>query len=104
MTQPLSQTSPLQALLYDLEYRAQNEPEMPHCIQFENGLQVDVVFHGGQIHLKVSREHEFPSIEEYEDILNFWPYAPYQEEPKAFIHDGRKYLTSSWWAMSMPTF
>jgi hypothetical protein len=100
----LSQTSPLKPLLYDLVYRAQKRPDVPQGIQFSNEILVEVMYHQGRVHLQVSRADRFPTHEEYQDILSCWPYGIHGHEPKPTSHSGRKYLTSVWPTLSLPSF
>ena len=100
----LSQTSPLKPLLYDLVYRAQKSPEIPQKIRFENDLLVEVIYQDGHVHLQISRQDEFPALEEYQDIMNCWPYVINHQTPKAVAHSGRKYLTSVWPTLTLPSF
>ncbi len=103
-TTPLSQTRPLKPLLYDLVYRAQQMPGKTQVLQFDNSLLVEVLYRKDRVHLQISRERHFPSLEEYWDLIKCWPYKIEHHVPKMVSQSNRKYLASMWPALSLPAF
>ena len=101
----LSHTSPLRPLLYDLVKRAQDRPNTPHSLYFDNQILVEVICKNGKVHLNISREDKLPTLEEYWDILSCWPYENLaRNRPRAIIQRDRKILTSIWPRLAMPSY
>jgi hypothetical protein len=68
----------------------------------EDGLRVDVLMHHGLTQLQLSREDEFPSLDDYRCIVGNWPFEVAWPEPTAVAHSGRKYLTGDWLKPTQP--
>jgi hypothetical protein len=80
------------------------KPEVPQCIRFSNKLLVEVICRASHNVLQISREDRFPTLEEYMDIINSWPYDLDAGHPEQFGISGRKYLLSVWPKMQLPTY
>ena len=104
MASHLSQTGYLQPLLHDLVYRAQHAPGTFQATRLVSGLLVELLYHDRRIHLQLSRSSEFPRMDEYWEVLDYWPLKIGRQLPKVAAHSGRKYLTSIWPAPQLPDF
>ncbi len=85
----------LRPLLYELLLSAKKYQAIPQKLTLDNGLRVEVLIHNNQTHLQLSREDEFPSIEEFLNILRNLPYAVDRPNPQPVAHSGRKFLTAA---------
>ncbi len=85
----------LKQLLYDLMLNAKRQPAVPHRITLPDGLRVEILIHRNQTHLQLSREDEFPSIQEFWAVLDSLPYPVERLKPTPVVHSGRKFLTAA---------
>jgi hypothetical protein len=92
----------LELVINDLVRRAEANPGVPQRFTLKNGLRLDVLMHHGLTQLQLSREDEFPTIEDYKIVLRNWPFEVDWPEPKAVAHSGRKFLTGDWLKPTQP--
>jgi hypothetical protein len=86
----------MELVIKDLVLQAQANPGVPQRFTLDGGLRLDVLMHHGLTQLQLSREDEFPTIEDYRFALRSWPFEVDWPEPKAVAHSGRKFLTGDW--------
>jgi hypothetical protein len=92
----------LALILEDLVRRAQDKPGIPQRYTLNHDLRVDVLMHHGRTTLQISRAAEFPTVEEYQNILHHWPIPVEWSDPVPVAHSGRKYLTGDWLKPTVP--
>jgi hypothetical protein len=87
----------LEAILLYLVEEAHKQPGVPQQGWLSNGLRLDVHIHEQETHFQVSGDGYFPSMAEYYQILDHFPY-PIEKRPvpKPTAHSGRYFLTMSW--------
>ncbi len=85
----------LAATLEQLVKDAEDKPETARRLPLRNGLRIDVMLTGEQLHLQISRENTYPSDVEWRTVLRAWPYAV-QVTPTRLEHGGRFWLRANW--------
>ena len=86
----------LTVILEDLYKLARVSAGIPQRYTLDDGLRVDVLIHHGETQLQISRIEEFPSLDEYREILDNWPVVVDWTEPTPAAHSGRKFLIAGW--------
>ncbi len=86
----------LEIILEDLYKLARASSGIPQRYTLDDGLRVDVLIHHGETQLQISRIEEFPSLDEYRDILDNWPVQVDWPEPTPAAHSGRRFLIAGW--------
>ena len=92
----------MEIIINNLVQKAQSNPGVPQRYTLKNGLRLDVLMHHGLTQLQLSREDEFPTIDDYKIVLQKWPFQVDWPDPKAVAHSGRKYLTGDWLKPTQP--
>ena len=92
----------LDVIIADLVQLAETNPGIPQRYTINGGLRVDVLVHHGRTQLQVSRESEFPTLDEYRMVLNNWPIPVEWSDPTPVAHSGRKFLSGDWLKPTMP--
>lgn len=85
----------LAATLDQLVKDAEAKPGTAQRMPLRNGLRIDVMLTGEQLHLQISRANTFPSGVEWRTVLRALPYVV-QETPTMSYYGGRFWLRAQW--------
>ncbi len=92
----------LELILEDLHQRARQNPGIPQQSTLEDGLRIDLLVHRGETQLQISRADRFPTLEEFQFILDHWREQVERSTPKPIAHSGRKFLSAGWLKPTRP--
>jgi hypothetical protein len=94
--------SQMQNKLIQILEKAETCPGRYQNFRTTNNLKVDIMVHGKQTYLQISRSSAFPTLGHWASISRHWPY-PLRVIPKKVVRYGRYYLAACWTADSEKT-
>ncbi len=91
--------SKMQSKLVQILEQADACPGRFYTFYTTNHLKVDIMVHGGQTYLQISRPSSYPTLGDWASISRHWPYR-LRVVPKKVERFGRYYLVACWTAES----
>lgn len=83
--------SKLQSLLTQMLTDGQQRAQVPQKRKLQSGLHVTVTCHAKGVTLAIARDNVYPSVKEWETVLNHFPYFVGKPQPIYHIDStGRK--------------
>ena len=89
----------MQSKLVQILKQAEACPGKYETFRTTNNLKVDIMVHGNQTYLQISRSSSYPTLGQWASISRHWPYR-LRVIPKKVERFGRYYLVACWMAES----